>query len=645
MQPFCLYILLLILPLGLIAKEPIPINPFGKTSLKDGWTFQELPNGKPVSIEVGNSLSSQGFPPPTSGVYEVHFLFPKEEITSAVGIYLDRVQEADKIFLNGKWIGGTGVLPNDGKYSPNWYYKRLYFLPDSLLKKGEINTIRIQIFYQNKTFPGGIFRSIPQIGNYELIRNNIIREDGRDFCIIMLFFGIGAYQIFSILLRRQPRSNFFLLCSSMCFVLWRLPLLNISHSVFELEFNTLIRVFFVFQTLLPAALLLFNYSIFRDPVRLKEWILLSIIFLLAFVQIFDIEYSSRIIALRIWEFTLIFVFSFVVVSVYRAAKQKKMEANILGAGFLLLSLCGTVDIIIDLTSGKNIYLSQYGFLILMILSAITISFRNAKNEKELSLLTKDLEARVQIRTEELRKKNSSLEQDLFFASQLQGHLLPKDAPSITGLNLSATYLPMSQVGGDLYDWIEVDEHRLLFLIADVAGHGVPAALVSSMVKVQFRESAKETQNPAEVLLKMNQALIFLVSKYFITASCALFDTKKNQVIISSAGHPNPLIYNQFESKFQFLNLKGSILGWRETFQYQNWSQNITKGDRFFFYTDGVTEARAEGKLFGEANLLRILKKSKTKEIQTVSELVLKEISDYSDEELKDDVTYVLIEIT
>ncbi|WP_246047585.1 PP2C family protein-serine/threonine phosphatase [Leptospira ilyithenensis] len=626
-----------------IEANPLVIKPAGTTSAPDGWTFA-AEGLEPVPIQVGKSLASQGFKPPTHGKYHFTFFFPKTETILAQGIYLNRVQEADKIFLNGTLIGKTGSFPPGEKYSPNWYLKRLYYLPDSLLKKGELNTLEVEIYYQNQTFPGGLFRTIPEIGNLDMLYSHIIKEDGRDFCIIMLFFGIGAYQIFSILLRRQPKANLYLLCSSMCFVLWRLPLLNVTHNFSGLEFNTLIRVFFIFQTLLPAALLLFSYSIFRDPLRNKEIAVVGLVVILALIQVFNIEYSTRIICLRIWEFSLLFLVAFVITGVIRAAKQKKKEASILGIGFLFLCIGGVTDITIDITTGKNIYLSQYGFLVLMILSAVTISFRNAKNEKELSLLTKDLEARVQIRTEELRKKNNNLEQDLFFASQLQGHLLPKDSPSVKGLNLFATYLPMEQVGGDLYDWVEVDEHQLLFLIADVAGHGVPAALVSSMVKVQFREIAKETQNPAKVLLKMNQALVFLVSKYFITASCALFDTKKNQVIISSAGHPNPLIYNGDDSKFSFLNLKGSILGWRESFQFQNWTQTITKGDRYFFYTDGVTEARADGKLFGESNLLRLLKKTKSKDIQAVAEVVQEEITKYSDKELKDDVTYVIIEI-
>lgn len=169
---------------------------------------------------------------------------------------------------------------------------------------------------------------------------------------------------------------------------------------------------------------------------------------------------------------------------------------------------------------------------------------------------------------------------------------------------------MKQVGGDLYDWVELDDHRLLLLIADVAGHGVPAAFVSSMVKVQFRESTKNINSPKDVLEHMNQALTSLVSRYFITACCALIDTKERNIVFSSAGHPNPYIYNRIRGKFEFMNVKGPIIGWKDSFTYGEWTHKIQPGDRYFFFTDGVTEARAENKLFGESKILDLLRKRK-----------------------------------
>ncbi|GBF50881.1 SpoIIE-like protein phosphatase domain protein [Leptospira ryugenii] len=372
--------------------------------------------------------------------------------------------------------------------------------------------------------------------------------------------------------------------------------------------------------------------------------MLALVFCIAAINLLPIGIADRIILLRIWEVLLLPLVFFVIRGVYRASRIFKREALLLGLGFLIVCIAGLIDILIDVTSGKNIYLTQYGFLFLMLLSAVTVSARNAINEQELSELTRDLEKRVQIRTEEINQKNYKLQEDLFFASQLQGHLLPKDPPDLHGLRLHPTYLPMEQVGGDFYDWVVIDQDRLLLFVADVAGHGVPAALVSSMVKVQFREIAKDTFRPGAVLSRMNDSLIHLVSKYYITASCALIDLKTQTITLSSAGHPNPFVYNVNVPQFQFFKVRGSILGWRESFVYPEVEESLHPGDRIIFYTDGVTEARTDGKMFGESSLIRIVQSSRNKSIQELAEAIQIEILDFSDSELKDDITYVILEI-
>lgn len=620
--------------------EPVSISADTNVSLSENWTFTTNEITRPIT--VGKGLSSQGFLPPVHGYYETTFTFKPNK--KPLGIYLDRVQEIDTLVVNGITLGQTGKILPDGSYFPNWYYKRLYYIPNEVLKENSQNQLKIEIHFRNQTFQGGIFRRIPVMGNYDKLQELILLEDGRDFCFIMLFFGIGAYQIFSILLKRQAKTNFYLLLSTLFFVMWRLPLLNISYTYTDLSFFFWLKLFFTSQSLLPVSIFLFSYSLFQNKLYLKERLLVIFLISIAFIQTWDIELPTRILLLRIWEFTLLLVVFFVLRAVIRAARAKKTEAYFLSVGFVCICIGATFDIIIDVTSGKNIYLTQYGFLILMILSGVAISYRNAKNESELSILTKDLEQRVRERTIELREKNQDLEQDLFFASQLQSYLLPKNHPKTEGIRIHTTYLPMRQVGGDLYDWVELDENRLILLIADVAGHGVPAAFVSSMVKVQFRESTKSIHSPKLILEHMNQALTSLVSRYFITACCALVDTKENTIIFSTAGHPNPILYNKIRKSFEFMNIKGPIIGWKESFTFTEWKHQIQKGDRYFFFTDGVTEARAENKLFGESKILDLLEKGKNKDIKSLSQEIVVQITKYSDAELKDDVTFFFVDI-
>ncbi|MBM9592450.1 SpoIIE family protein phosphatase [Leptospira sp. 201903075] len=624
-----------------LSSEPLKVSSKYLTTLSEGWTFTSQGETKP--IQVGKGLSLQGMNPPVHGSYKTSFYY--EPDNKPLGIYLDRVQEVDKLFINGILLGSTGGISKEGLYLPNWYYKRLYFIPSSVLKANDVNELELEIHFRNQTFQGGIFRKIPVMGNYDHLQEFIINEDGRDFCFIMLFFGIGAYQIFSIILKRQAKANFYLLLSTLIFVMWRLPLLNISYTYTNFSFFFWLKVFFTSQTLLPISIFLFSYSLFQNKFHLKERLLVFFLLCIAFMQTWDIQIPTRILLLRIWEFSLIVVVYFIIRGVVRAAKEKKAEAYFLAVGFICICIGATIDIMIDVTSGKNIYLTQYGFLILMILSGVAISYRHAKNEKELSVLTKDLEIRVHERTIELREKNQDLEQDLFFASQLQSYLLPKEHPNTLGIRIHTTYLPMKQVGGDLYDWVELDNNRLLLLIADVAGHGVPAAFISSMVKVQFRESTKSINSPKDVLEHMNRALTSLVSRYFITACCALLDTKEKTITFSTAGHPNPLIYNRIKAKFELMQVKGPIIGWKESFTYSEWTHKMEAGDRYFFFTDGVTEARAENKLFGESKILDLLERGKDKDIKSLSQEIIVQISKFSEEELKDDVTFFFIDVT
>lgn len=635
-----LLFLTLLAPIA-VSSDPILVSAESVQSWDKSWQYfsEDFPNGR--DIQVAKGLSLQGINPPIKGEYRNQFYYIKTG--KPLGIYLDRIQEVDQVFVNGHRIGGTGEENEKGEYKPNWYYKRLYFISESFLYSDRANEIVIQVIYKNKTFQGGLFRSVPKIGNFLELEFLILKEDGRDYSFIMLFFGIGAYQVFSLFLRRQTKSNLFLLLSTLFFVLWRIPLLNISYSFFALPFDYLLRIFFAAQTMLPASIMLFNYSIFKIPVRTKETILLFSLCLIGMIQVTSIEMEYRITLLRIWEFLLLFVLYFVAKTVIQKAKEKQVEAYLVGVGFLVLCIGAFIDIGIDLTTGKNIYLSQYGFLSLMILSAVSISYKNSKNEKELSLLTKNLEDRVKERTTELEQKNLDLETDLVFASQLQGHLLPKFSPKISGFQIQATYLPMKQVGGDMYDWVELDSSKMLLILADVAGHGVPAAFVSSMVKVQFRESAKIHSSPDLVLQNMNLALIDLVSKYYVTAVCALIDMESREILISSAGHPNPILQNIKSQELITPKVRGPILGWRPDFGFQVWKRKIETKDRFFFYTDGVTEARGNFGMYGEQKLIEVLKKNIGNNLQNTSQDILIEITKFSEEEIKDDVTFLILE--
>src|SRR5260370_23974341 len=126
------------------------------------------------------------------------------------------------------------------------------------------------------------------------------------------------------------------------------------------------------------------------------------------------------------------------------------------------------------------------------------------------------------------------------ARRIQSAILPRRVPQVDGLDIAVSYLPMTSVAGDFYDFLIVDEHRLGILVADVAGHGVPAALIASMVKVAITAQAAHAHDPGLVLSGLNQVLCSQMSGQFVTAAYVFVDSSARVARYAAAGHP-PLL--------------------------------------------------------------------------------------------------------
>ncbi len=142
--------------------------------------------------------------------------------------------------------------------------------------------------------------------------------------------------------------------------------------------------------------------------------------------------------------------------------------------------------------------------------------------------------------EQLASQLQTIRGEMDTARQIQLSILPREIPAIKGLDISARYLPMTAVAGDFYDFIPIDENRIGILVADVSGHGMPAALISSMLKIALDGQTKYASDPARVLAGLNHALCGKFKGHFVTAVYVVVDTAKQSVLYAGAGHP-PLI--------------------------------------------------------------------------------------------------------
>src|SRR5271154_2836479 len=132
--------------------------------------------------------------------------------------------------------------------------------------------------------------------------------------------------------------------------------------------------------------------------------------------------------------------------------------------------------------------------------------------------------------------------ELEMARQIQLSILPRSTPKIQGLEIAAQYLPMTSVAGDFYDFIVVDEKHLGILVADVSGHGMPAALIASMLKIALAAQEPHAADPAQVLLGLNQALCGKFQRHYVTAAYLFVDMLKGTLRYAGAGHPPMMLW-------------------------------------------------------------------------------------------------------
>lgn len=193
--------------------------------------------------------------------------------------------------------------------------------------------------------------------------------------------------------------------------------------------------------------------------------------------------------------------------------------------------------------------------------------------------------------EQLARQLLALNSELEMARQIQLSILPREAPKLEGLEICARYVPMSSVAGDFYDFIVVDPQHVGILVADVSGHGLPAALIASMLQVALTAQYSHASKPGKVLSGLNQALCGKFQSNFVTAAYAFVDLEKRILHYAGAGHPPLLLWSRSCSKAQEVCENGLVLGQFPEATYDSVKVDIGAGDCCLLYTDGVVEAR------------------------------------------------------
>jgi sigma-B regulation protein RsbU (phosphoserine phosphatase) len=238
-----------------------------------------------------------------------------------------------------------------------------------------------------------------------------------------------------------------------------------------------------------------------------------------------------------------------------------------------------------------------------------------------------------------------IENELAIARRIQASILPDANPQLRNLRIATAYRPMTTVAGDFYDFIPVDQNRVGILIADVSGHGVPAALIAAMIKVALQSILPFSHDPQEVLRGLNRILSGQLHGQFVTASYLWLDTENRIALYSAAGHPPLLRWR--DGTMEQIESNGILFGVLSEPDYPVRKLTISPGDRFLLYTDGLVEPEnAGGDSFGDTRLEQVVRNNKAFPLSELVDHLLSEVRLWQPASMaqQDDITLIAIDV-
>ena len=237
----------------------------------------------------------------------------------------------------------------------------------------------------------------------------------------------------------------------------------------------------------------------------------------------------------------------------------------------------------------------------------------------------------------------ALDRELGIAREIQSSILPQSMPRVPGVIIVARYRPMTAVAGDFYDFLDAGDERLGILVADVTGHGVPAALIASMVKVALASQQSSIDRPAALLAGMNRTLCGRLAGRYVTAAYLFIDHRTGIARYAAAGHP-PMLRVTGAGEVMRVGENGILLGFLEDATYPETELRLSAKDRFLLYSDGLIEAaNREDDLFGIERVEEALTSSLSLPPGAATDAVLAAKDAWSGLPPADDLTLLLIE--
>src|SRR5215216_5392117 len=252
------------------------------------------------------------------------------------------------------------------------------------------------------------------------------------------------------------------------------------------------------------------------------------------------------------------------------------------------------------------------------------------------------------RLEQERIERERVEQDLRVARSIQQASLPKEVPSLAGWQIISLYQPAREVGGDFYDFFDLEEGRVGVVVGDATGKGMPAALMSEATSNMLRAVAQAlgSSSPGKVLAQVNETLVARIPpNMFVTCFYGVLDPKSGSFTYANAGHDLPHVRHG-DGDAEELRARGMPLGLMPGMSYEEKEIVLGKGESVLFYSDGLVEAHdPEGEMFGFPRLRELVAKHGKE--RSLEEALLEELYSFVGEgwEQEDDITLLTLRRT
>ena len=540
------------------------------------------------------------------------------------------VHQVFEVYMEGKRIYRFGEFDSSGKgVFPGYRWHHIIPLPQGFA--GKYVYFRIYSEFQNIGF------SSLTLGDESAHILSIVRRDIAKF-ITGIVIAITGFLVFLFFLVRRRKYIGDELLNERIFLYFSVFTISMGiaitadTAVKELLINApLVWIHVRLWGMILFALGIIGFILNIEEIRYKLLMrILQVIFIVySLGALFLVATGIIPIMSIILPYNIILLVSIPVILFCIAASSVRgnIDAGILVGGFVFLIAVGIRDALIDMGILPRMEFSHHwGTLVFIIALGIILIRRFIQTYDRYHDYRVNLE----------------------LARNIQRSNLPEKTPVLEGLRIAARYIPMQRVGGDFYGFHVIDGRRLGVMLADVSGHGVPAAMISSMIRLGFDMAGDSAREPAKLLCSLNGMLINKIESNFITASYCLIDLESMSLFAANAGHPALFLWKNKVEILREIRPKGKFLGWFDSAGIESETCDIDHGDRIVIYTDGITEtANVKGEVFGEELLEVFIRERRALPADRFLSELIDHVRDWSGKSLEgfdDDLTVIVIDI-